>query len=223
MAPARWKDLCIDAARPAEVGRFWCDALRLHGSALEDGDWVLRGVRPEQTVWINAVRDAKTVKNRVHVDLVTRSSDPLVADGGCILQEVVEGDEKWTVLADPDGGELCVFDAAQGEPSGLVVDSRDPVAQAAWWADVLHAETFPAKDGSPRWLAGVPGMPFDVWKFVSVPEPKTVKNRVHWDLVSTDVDGLVSRGARVLRVPDDEVDWHVLADPEDNEFCVFAP
>jgi hypothetical protein len=222
MTLARWKDLCIDAARPAEVGSFWSDALRLHGTTMEDGDFVLRGVRPEQTVWINAVPEPKTVKNRVHLDLVTRSSDPLVADGGRILEEVVEGDEKWTVLADPDGAELCIFDAAQGVPSGLVVDSVDPVALAVWWADVLHAEIFPATDGAPRWLAGVPGLPFDVWKFVPVPEPKTVKNRVHWDLVSTNVDALVSRGARVLRVPDDEVDWHLLADPEGNEFCVFG-
>jgi hypothetical protein len=223
MALARWKDLCIDAARPADVGRFWSDALRLHASRREDDDWMLRGARPEQTVWINAVTEPKTVKNRVHLDLVTRSSDPLIADGGRVLQEVVERDEKWTVLADPDGAELCVFDAAQGEPSGLVVDSTDAVALAGWWAEVLHAETVPGPDATPRWLAGVPGLPFDVWKFVPVPEPKTVKNRVHWDLVSSDVDGLVSRGATVLRVPDEDVRWHVLSDPEGNEFCVFAP
>jgi hypothetical protein len=88
---------------------------------------------------------------------------------------------------------------------------------------VLHAETVPGPDATPRWLAGVPGLPFDVWKFVPVPEPKTVKNRVHWDLVSSDVDGLVSRGATVLRLPDEDVRWHVLSDPEGNEFCVFAP
>jgi hypothetical protein len=87
---------------------------------------------------------------------------------------------------------------------------------------VLHAEIVPAPDGTPRWLAGVPGLPFDVWKFVPVPESKTVKNRMHWDLVSADVAYLVDRGATVLREPDD-VSWHVLADPQGNEFCVFAP
>ena len=29
------------------------------------------------------------------------------------------------------------------------------------------------------------------------------------------------RGARLLREPDDDISWHVLADPEGNEFCVF--
>ncbi|MGZ4589978.1 MAG: VOC family protein [Actinomycetes bacterium] len=223
MALARWKDLCIDTRLPSEVGRFWSDALQLEGSAMDDGDWVLRGVRPEQTVWVNTVAEHKSVKNRVHLDLVTRSADPMIADGGHVLHEVVVGDETWTVVTDPDGAELCVFDAAQGEPSGLVVDSTDAMAQAAWWADVLHAEIVPAPDGAPRWLAGVSGLPFEVWKFVPVPEAKTVKNRMHWDLVSADLDGFVARGAQVLRVPDDDVKWHVLADPEGNEFCVFAP
>jgi hypothetical protein len=69
----------------------------------------------------------------------------------------------------------------------------------------------------------VAGLPFETWKFVPVDEDKTVKNRIHWDLTGTDVDGLVSRGASVLRAPDDEIFWHVVADPEGNEFCVFAP
>jgi hypothetical protein len=60
-------------------------------------------------------------------------------------------------------------------------------------------------------------------KFVGVDEPKTVKNRIHWDVVSTDVPALEARGARVLRSPDRDVTWHVLADPAGNEFCVFAP
>jgi hypothetical protein len=34
---------------------------------------------------------------------------------------------------------------------------------------------------------------------------------------------LVDRGARVLREPDDDARWWVLADPEGNEFCAFGP
>jgi hypothetical protein len=36
------------------------------------------------------------------------------------------------------------------------------------------------------------------------------------------VRALLARGATSLRVPDDDIDWHVLADPEGNEFCVFT-
>jgi hypothetical protein len=223
MATARWKDLVIDASRPAEVARFWADALDLEAGLLDDGDWVLRGVRPERTVWINAVAEAKTVKNRVHLDLVRRSTAPLVALGGHELREVMDGGETWMVVDDPDGAELCVFDSAQGEPSALVLDCVDAVAQARWWADVLHAEVVPGPDGTPRWLAGISGLPFEVWKFVPVPETKIVKNRMHWDVVCRDVDALVALGAVLQRAPDDEINWHVLADPEGNEFCAFAP
>ena len=53
--------------------------------------------------------------------------------------------------------------------------------------------------------------------------PKTVKNRVHWDvkLVDTTIDGLVDSGATLLRPKDDEIGWWVMADPEGNEFCAF--
>ena len=70
---------------------------------------------------------------------------------------------------------------------------------AAWWADVLGATLSPGPEGSKRWLRDVPGLPFDVWKFVQVPEPKTVKNRWHWDVVCDDVDALRRQGRDVLR------------------------
>ena len=57
--------------------------------------------------------------------------------------------------------------------------------------------------------------------FVPVPEPKTVKNRIHWDVLAPDVDALLAAGATLLRAPDDDIGWHVLADPDGNEFCVF--
>jgi hypothetical protein len=41
--------------------------------------------------------------------------------------------------------------------------------------------------------------------------------------VTPDVGALAAVGASVLRVPDDEISWTVLADPDGNEFCAFAP
>jgi hypothetical protein len=37
------------------------------------------------------------------------------------------------------------------------------------------------------------------------------------------VPGLVAAGATVLRRPDDDISWTVLADPQGNEFCAFTP
>jgi len=61
------------------------------------------------------------------------------------------------------------------------------------------------------------------WMFTVESEPKSVKNRLHWDVW---LDGgtpqpLLDAGATLLREPGDDVDWWVLADPEGNEFCAF--
>jgi hypothetical protein len=58
--------------------------------------------------------------------------------------------------------------------------------------------------------------------FNQVPEPKTVKNRVHLDVHAADRDAEVARliAAGASKVGRHE-NWVVLADPEGNEFCVF--
>ena len=83
--------------------------------------------------------------------------------------------------------------------------------------------------------ASVPGAPFGWLVFVPVPEPKTVKNRVHLDVqvgaglepgeragvVASEVERLTQLGARHLRTFDEMGEhWVVMADPEGNEFCV---
>jgi hypothetical protein len=100
------------------------------------------------------------------------------------------------------------------------VDSADPAAQARWWAGIYGV----AVTDNERWftLEGVRGMPILTMDFVRVPEPKTAKNRIHSDVTVPDVVALVEVGATVLREPDEEIDWHVLADPEGNEFCAFT-
>ncbi|MFE6037980.1 VOC family protein [Streptomyces sp. NPDC056452] len=63
--------------------------------------------------------------------------------------------------------------------------------------------------------------------FQRVPEPKTVKNRLHLDVHTpsgqreAEVERLVGLGASVLRIVDEPSgSWQVLVDPEGNEFCV---
>ncbi|WP_238448269.1 VOC family protein [Micromonospora sp. 4G55] len=74
-------------------------------------------------------------------------------------------------------------------------------------------------------VVGAAGFPWDYWVFDPVPERKRVKNRVHWDvdLTGPDATALIAAGAMLLREPDETVGWWVLADPEGNEFCAFAP
>ncbi|RNG27471.1 VOC family protein [Streptomyces botrytidirepellens] len=65
---------------------------------------------------------------------------------------------------------------------------------------------------------------------LAVPDPKTVKNRVHVDLATTStahqadlVTRLQALGATPADVGQGDVPWTVLADPEGNEFCVLEP
>ncbi|WP_166843823.1 VOC family protein [Isoptericola sp. BMS4] len=224
MSLVTFKDLCIDATDAAAMGEFWARTLGLRAEALDDGDVVLRGDRPEQTVWINTVPEPKTVKHRVHLDVRARSLD----DFAGVPQVSETGRFPWTTFADPDGGESCVFtydDAPAYRLKDVVVACADHRVLGEFWHGLLGGVL--STDGEYSWLdesAGVPSESFESFDFVPVPEPKTVKNRVHWDVTLNDgvtLDDLVARGATVLRAQDDEIGWTVMADPEGNEFCVF--
>ncbi|WP_167001938.1 VOC family protein [Mumia sp. ZJ430] len=228
MALVQFKDLCIDTRDPSEASRFWARVLALTAEALDDGDAVLRGSTPEHTIWVNRVPEPRTAKARVHLDVHAWSVAEMEAAGARVLPEW--GSLPWTVMADPEGGEVCAFVRPEDwwterkDPYRLyevAVDAADAPAIAAWWADVLGTD---AADEDGVSAVAPPGAPFDAFVFATVPEPKTVKNRIHWDVTggADAVDALVRRGARVLRAPDAVVSWTVMADPEGNEFCVFG-
>ncbi|CCG01581.1 VOC family protein [Blastococcus saxobsidens] len=110
----------------------------------------------------------------------------------------------------------------------LCLDARDHQALANWWcAAIGYTRKDTLDDGTPReddWPALIidpSGAGPDIW-INPVPEPKTAKNRLHFD-VDGDRDALLAAGATLVRGQDDDIDWDVLADPEGNEFCVFAP
>ena len=80
----------------------------------------------EHTLWINAVPEPRTVKQRVHLDV-------LVAEVADLLELGARGAGRgaaWTVLADPEGGELCAFvrpgRADRYRLIEIVVDAADP-------------------------------------------------------------------------------------------------
>ena len=122
------------------------------------------------------------------------------------------------------------------------VDCARPSRLAAFWSEVLGFPIQPYDDAEIARLHAIgvddvaddPSVAIDLpitgsqLLFVKVPEPKTVKNRLHFDLnisSADDIEWLVRRGATVVRPlagePGDR--WTVLADPEGNEFCVFPP
>jgi hypothetical protein len=220
MALASFKDLVIDAVDATRLGEFWAPVLGLEAKPLDDGDVILSGPTPQHAIWVNEVPEPVTVKQRVHLDVHALSVRDVLALGATPFD--LES-FRWKVLRDPEGGELCVFEREAVPTHRLYevgVDSHDPQRIATWWADVFGVRPQHGPDWS--WLEGVPGMPFEAFVFAPVPEPKTVKNRIHWDVAVGDLDLLTGAGATVVRPQDDEIGWTVLADPEGNEFCAFA-
>ena len=110
----------------------------------------------------------------------------------------------------------------------VTFDCADAPALARFWADVLgwqvaegstseHAVLLPG-DGD----TGRPRITFN-----KVPEPKTVKNRLHLDVISDTFDAeterLLSLGAQRLRdMQGEKSRWTTFTDIEGNEFDLIA-
>ncbi|MFD3678447.1 VOC family protein [Streptomyces sp. NPDC058613] len=137
----------------------------------------------------------------------------------------------------------------------VTIDSVAPHALADWWADALGWEVEPSDEAFIRGLIAA-GHATDedttthngvlVWKagaairhpegleraprvlFQSVPEPKTVKNRVHLDVRTgpdedhkSVVERLLAKGATFLHDGHQGPSvWTTIADPQGNEICI---
>jgi predicted enzyme related to lactoylglutathione lyase len=106
----------VDCGDPAALTAFWALAAGWVVSDSSDG-WVSlrspRGVGPY--LELLRVPDPKLVKNRVRLDVAPFAADQHAAavsrlrEAGAQPVDVGQGDARWTVLADPQGGEFCVL------------------------------------------------------------------------------------------------------------------
>ncbi len=120
----RLKDICFDCASPWALAHWWADVLdyQVRPHTEEDlAQLAAQGInRPEDddsialdpvsgeagpSFWFLRVPESKAVKNRVHVD-VFGDADALIARGATLIDDT---QERWVVLADPEGNEFCVF------------------------------------------------------------------------------------------------------------------
>ncbi len=111
------------------------------------------------------------------------------------------------------------------------IDAKNAYAQSVFWAQVLGMTEDPDDPNEPghdECLIMSPDRTVEVL-FIEVPETKTIKNRMHFDLRPTDrtqadeIERVLALGATVfqdLRQPDGS-GWMTLADPEGNEFCIL--
>ncbi|BCJ51493.1 hypothetical protein Asp14428_29680 [Actinoplanes sp. NBRC 14428] len=117
--PGTWEQVVVDAEDPARLARWWAEAL---------GYRIVREVPDEVEIrrtpdalpglLFAASPDAKTVKNRLHIDLRPEDQEAEVerlVDMGARPVDIGQHDVDWVVLADPEGNEFCVLAA---KPAG---------------------------------------------------------------------------------------------------------
>lgn len=119
------RHITFDAYEPYRIAEFWSAVTGFPISPDDvegDDEVLLESGRPDVPgLLFIRVPDAKTVKNRVHLDIQpptgTRDEtvERLVALGAKVVddQRDADGVLGWVVLADPEGNELCVERSAQ--------------------------------------------------------------------------------------------------------------
>jgi predicted enzyme related to lactoylglutathione lyase len=100
-------------------------------------------------------------------------------------------------------------------------DCSDALAVARFWAAVLGSDVDEDSTQKKAYVEAVGWGAPNMW-FNQVPEPKTAKNRLHFDLrapgaMADEVARLEALGAAVVRR---DAAITVMHDPEGNEFCV---
>lgn len=121
------------------------------------------------------------------------------------------------------------------KPVQIAIDCSDASKLADFWASALELEVVRVtEDGERAFLSDQQGtMRLLLHR---VPEPKTVKNRLHLDvyvspwgappaeakpIVDAEAERLCAMGATQLRVFEKPSDYFiVMSDPEGNEFCI---
>ncbi|GGP41116.1 VOC family protein [Saccharothrix coeruleofusca] len=104
----------LDAADPRGLAAFWAEAT---GMPVVRAHEEFASLRPTSGPYLELVKvpDAKTVKNRVHLDVAPhadgRTEDEVrrLEALGARRVDLGQGDVPWVVLADIEGNEFCVL------------------------------------------------------------------------------------------------------------------
>jgi predicted enzyme related to lactoylglutathione lyase len=117
---ARITEIVVDSADPHRLAQFWAEVL---GWVVTDSDDHDVEIRPESTdartsivpsLLFQRVPEGKTAKNRLHLDVNGFDADQeaelarLLALGATHA-DIGQGEQRWYVLADPEGNEFCLL------------------------------------------------------------------------------------------------------------------
>ncbi|MCU1692502.1 MAG: hypothetical protein JWM64_1593 [Frankiales bacterium] len=111
---SRVKAVALDVVDVDRMASFWQAALGVEPVEVSD-EGVSLPLVGDLTLDLLPVREPKTVKDRLHLDL--RATDRTQAEEverllglGATRADVGQGDDvSWVVLADPEGNEFCVL------------------------------------------------------------------------------------------------------------------
>jgi predicted enzyme related to lactoylglutathione lyase len=230
--------LTWDAHEPLQLARFWASALEWDifdetrarvGLTPTDGTSFGFGFVPSM--------DEKVAASRIHLDLSSQSVEDQHATVARLITlgaseiDIGQGEVPWVVMADPEGNEFCVL-----EPGNHFVTYASRVgsltcsgsrAVGYFWSEALgwplvwdrHDETaIRTPDGARQFIT---------WGGPPV-TPKHGKNRLRLGVAPdgdqrAEAERLLALGAKRIDTGQGKVPWVMMADPDDNEFCVLAP
>ena len=244
---ARLVDVVFDANDPMRLAQFWAEALRWDIGETSDDEVAL--VPTDDTgfgILFGLVPERKSSQNRIHFDLTTTSLDDqndtvahLLEIGAEHLDIGQSPDDDHVVLGDPEGNELCVLAAGNNFLAGCprlgAVNCDGTRETGLFWSEVLgwplvwdQDEETAIRAPGPTGLTGLTGSMI-TWSGPPL-RPKPAKNRLHFDIAplahgdqQTEVERLISLGATTIDIGQGDVPWIVMADPDDNEFCLLTP
>ena len=234
--------LAFDANDPLRLARFWADALRWDVDERPTMRSVsCRRMAPGSGSSSGRSRSQKAGQNRIHLDLTTTSIDDQketverLVELGARHIDIGQGpDDDHVVLADPEGNEFCIIEPDNTFLADCGRLGIDHVRRYAGGRVLLERSARMAvglgsgrRDRDPR-----AGRHRSVHHLGWPPlAPKLGKNRLHLDIAPpadgdqrAEVDRLVALGAtRQSTSAKATSSWVVMADPDDNEFCVLTP
>lgn len=114
---AVFREIVIDCNDPSVVAGFWSKVLGWDVQESDGGElWMSESGAPfpDLLLVFVAVPETKTVKNRIHLDVSPVGCDrdeevERLLGLGASHVDIGQGEQRWVVLADPEGNEFCVL------------------------------------------------------------------------------------------------------------------